>query len=524
MMTTHKHNFLHFLPRLLLVSAIAVLACEPVLWLLGTWQDPAYDSSGFYLFAVCAGLFIWSVTSPRTTCQPVQHRYAFALLGATAIIRLIGQVFAINVIGALALVIDVYALAYLSATHLRKRPISPFWLAACFAFTLPLERILQRSIGYGLQHISADTACFMLGNFFDTVACEGVRIFIEGKDVLVDLPCSGARALLLLLFFFCMAAAICRSSFKMNLAGVVLVLGASLLINALRISVLAVGIAHPEAGIDVMAQPWHDIIGLSALAQGCIPIYFWAKYAYVPLKRVHPVLDQVRWTVPRSVKRDGWWLESKPRHRRIFVPVFTSLGFLCFAIAIISQPRHAIDVGKRDLAIALPTYLQNTMADPVPLLAKEEAYFTQYGGAAKKARYGDHHLLMIRTSSPLRHLHAPDECLRGLGFDVAYQGMHYAPIPTAVYKATDPQGQSYRVAVTFQSDNGHMTTNVSEAVWQWMLAPEHSWRAIQRISPWEAPQAEWVQFDRAVMAAFDLQPGMKNQPTQYVSIEGETHE
>jgi exosortase/archaeosortase family protein len=299
-MNTLSHHFLlTSLTRWLLATAIIVLAFEPVRWLVATWQDPSYSSSGFYFFAVCAALFCWSAGSKRYTSKPVQHRYALALLGGTALIRLAGQVFAINVIGALALIIDVYAIAYLSALHLRKRAIAPFWLAACFAFSLPLERIIQRSIGYGLQHLSADTSCVILGSFFDSVSCHGVRILLAGQDVLVDLPCSGARALVLLLFLFCVTAAICRTSLKGNLFGMALVLASSLLTNALRITFLAVGIAFPQDGIDVMAQPWHDIIGLTALAQGCIPIYFWGRWNYCRPKAQHSRLDQLRWLRPR---------------------------------------------------------------------------------------------------------------------------------------------------------------------------------------------------------------------------------
>lgn len=488
-------------PRLLLAAAVILLSFEPVLWLVRTWHDPSYDSDGFIIFAFCIALFAWSVSSARNTLRPVRKNYALGLLAITALIRFCSQFLAINVIGALALVVDVYAIAYLTALHLRKRAISPFWLAACFAFCLPLERIIQRSIGYGLQHISADAACTLLGSIFDRIACNGVRILVAGQDVLVDLPCSGARSLLLLLFFFCAASAICRSSLKASIAGVMIVLVTGLLTNALRITLLAIGVAMPGY-INVMEQPWHDIIGLLTLALACLPILFWARLSYTPIKRNRPAAEQIRWIVPKSVAKDGWWLQDRPK--RYNPALIAAACFLTLSITIIAQPRTARDVAPRSFNVSLPSSLLHETAQPMPLLDKEKAYFTQFGGAAAKAQYGAYNLMLVRTSSPLRHLHAPDECLRGLGFDVTYLGVRYRPIPTAIYKATDTQGNTYRIAVTFLSDDGRSTTNISEAVWRWLQKPGLAWTAIQRISPWDMPGTETEAFDHAVMTAFDI--------------------
>ena len=272
-------NTSQLLPGLIFGTAAVVLAYEPVLWLVQTWQDPAYDSKGFLIFLVCAGLFLWSVTSPRNSTRPGSTRWAVILLTATALIRLVGQVFAVNIIGALALVIDVYALATLAGVQHRERPISPGWLAVCFLFVLPLERVLQHSIGFGLQSLSAGSACLILGGLFDNVSCHGVRILINQKDVLVDLPCSGARTLLLLQLFYAACMTVYRPNLTSGLFGFCVTLFSSLWINILRIMVLAVGIAYPEMvlGMDVMAEPGHSLLGLAALALGCLPILLWAR-------------------------------------------------------------------------------------------------------------------------------------------------------------------------------------------------------------------------------------------------------
>ncbi len=491
----------------LLAVAAAVLAYHPVLWLVQTWTDPSYDSKGFLVFLVCLGLFLWSITSDRVTCRPVDYRKSLFFLGLSAGVRLIGQVLAVNVIGAATLLVDVYAVSHLSRLQDRARAVSPFWLAVCFGFSLPLERIVQRAGGYGLQHLSADGACFVLGSIFDKVTCHGVRILLDKKDVLVDLPCSGARSALLLLFFYACCAAVARLKADKALLGLVIAVASALFANMLRICLLAVGIAFPIGGLDVMAQPAHDLIGFVTLGLGSLPILIWTgRYAAKP-ERLHPALDRARWIVPASVMNDGWWLNTPEDRSKARKPIFLGLACIVCALMITNLPRQPVDVVRQNIPVSLPNSLVGFAAEQVALSAQEDAYFTQYGGSAKKAAYGDHSLLVVRSSAPLRHLHAPDECLRGLGMSVEYMGVVYDMLPTAIYKATTPDGQSYRIAVTFMTqDGGVMTTNVSEAVWRWMQNPGQVWTAVQRISSWEtAPHANEA-FDRALMATLDLTP------------------
>ncbi len=492
---------IHSLPALIFGLAALVLAYEPARWLVQTWQDPAYDSKGFLVFLICLGLFLWSVSSPRIGEKRNHTRWPLILLAATALIRLTGQVFAVNIIGAMTMVIDVYALAILAGVHHRERPISPGWLAVCFLFALPLERVMQHTLGFALQNLSAGGACLILGGLFENVSCQGVRILINQKDVLVDLPCSGARTLLLLQLFYTACMTLCRPNWIAGLVGIGVTLLSSLCVNVLRISVLAVGIAYPGMtfGMDVMAEPWHSLLGLIALALGCLPILYWTRNATrIPSPR-DPVSDSSLRKSSSIAKAAGFLFPRSKIHSSAL-----ALGFLITAAVIVHLPGKPIDVARPGITVSLPTMIDNHEGMPSPLLAKEKAYFTQYGGAAAKAFYGNNGLLLIRTSSPLRHLHSPDECLRGLGFEVQHIGISYDTIPTAVYKATSPEGHSYRISVSFISDRSHITSNVSETVWRWLQEPDSTWSAIQRISPWEQDASRTRRWDWAVLAALDI--------------------
>jgi hypothetical protein len=73
---------------------------------------------------------------------------------------------------------------------------------------------VQRVLGFGLQNLSAGGACGILKTWSANVSCNGTNMVLDGRTVLVDLPCSGSRTLLLLLLGFAIAAALVRPGFK----------------------------------------------------------------------------------------------------------------------------------------------------------------------------------------------------------------------------------------------------------------------------------------------------------------------
>lgn len=501
---------LHRVPQLLLVLAAATLAFDPMSWLVRTWRDPAYDSHGVLVAAAVAAIALWSGTSRGWCARGKKSRRAFVLLGASAGARLIGQVGAVNVLGALTLVADVYAIGVLLQLDRRRRPVAPGWLALAFAFALPIERILQRCIGYVLQEASAAGACAVLGSLYDDVRCAGVRIVIDGRDVLVDLPCSGARTLMLAGLGFALAAAVARPSRSQAAAGAALTLMAAGAANVLRIVVLAVGIAHPESlgGIDVMAAPWHGVIGLAALALAFIALAAWARHIEVSRPQEAPAARLN--FIPHRLRSDSWWVEAATSKRVDLKAVGLAAAALAGAVVIVNLPRRPIDAARQDASLAVPATIAGVAAAGVALTPLEQAYFTQYGGAAVKASYGAHNLLMVRTTSPLRHLHAPDECLRGIGFAVTYLGMDFAQVPTARYVATSPGGQSFRIDVTFVSERGYVTGSVADAVWHWLNGAGGRWTAIQRISPGDIPGSAQAAFSLSALAALGIEPLQSN--------------
>lgn len=469
------HIQAHTLCHALLIVGALALAVDPAAWLLRSWTDPGYGSHGWAVFALTLVVFARSLSSPISDPVPVP-RSPFLLLMCTAAIRGVGQVLDIDTISALALGVDVYALARLARLDRRVRAVSPIGLAALFLCSLPLHRLVQRSIGQGLQDLSADGACAILSVFSDSASCSGVQIILNGTPVMVDLPCAGIGGLTLLATALIFAATLCRPSLRRVLLSVPTALMAALAANILRVAALSYGAAH--APFDILAEPFHSAIGLITLG----------------LSALIPLAILTGGTAARAAK--------PAQNRPINLPLAT--GFAATALIVLSLPSSPLDAAPTPLAVTLPTQINGHRADPQPLSPAETRYFATYGGGAAKASFGRMGLLVSRTTSPLRHLHDAQDCLRGLGFDVTFLGTATAPAPTSLFALTARDGSEWIARITYTADDGTTVPTVSAAVWHWFAHPDTTWTAVQRFTPAALPPHQRDALDRATLAALDI--------------------
>ncbi|WP_050604849.1 exosortase T [Ruegeria sp. 6PALISEP08] len=469
---------------LALAGSSVILAAHPVMWLVQSWISPAYGSYGYLYVLLIMGLAWVSLRSGRPTVG-TGRTPVLALLFLAALIRLLGQMMAVNILSALALTVDVFALTLLLRLNLRPFALSPVWMAALFLFALPTEVVLQRTLGFPLQMISASLSCMMLKGVFPDVLCEGVRITLDQRDILVDLPCSGASGLLLALAFVVTQNAIMRPRWQTACLALLAVAGFAALGNSLRISLLAIGLVND---LNVMAEPLHSLIGLTTL---CLTILPFALF-YRPRSR----------NVQRAPINSG------------IVPKYASwpVGFACLgaSLAIVSLSPDPVDVSGTVESPALPSQIHGFLAREVPLEPLEVAYFETYGGAAKKARFGPLGVNVVSTRAPLRHLHAPEICLRGLGYKVRFLGTRHEGTPSAYYQAIGPDGDIWRVAVSYVSQSGQVTPSVGEAIWLWLIGTGGTWSSVQRITPWTLDPGLTAELNAAALVAMDIQ---KNEGT-----------
>lgn len=459
-----------------------MLAAQPATWLVRSWFDPGYDSFGEWIFLGVLGLMLWSVSSPRLGPVDVRAgRRALGLLAATAAVRVVGAWLALSTLGALALVFDVYALALGLGLHRRTKGLNPAGLALLFSLCLPAERLLQRGLGFPLQWLSSRAACTVLTPLHEGLQCSGTLISLKGHALSVDLPCSGAQGLLLITATFAALYALRRLAGLRALVAALALPALALAANTVRLVLLAEGLVR---GWPVQQEPLHSLLGLVGLGLATWPLLAAARPAPAP------PCGPVETTTP-VVIRPAW-------------------GLLALGVAglVTAVPAHPVDISPEVRPPGLPLSLGRRLAQSVPLSAQEARYFTRYGGAADKRTYdGLHTVVAVRTRAPLRHLHAPDECLIGSGHQVQLLGVRRFDL-SSVYKSQAPDGQVWRVEVSYFGPDGARAQSPAEVAWRWLRSPGTSWTMIQRITPFElcASQPDVCRtFDRALWRALELE-------------------
>lgn len=478
---------------LLAAPGLLALVWDPARWLWQTWRDPSYQSDGALIAAAAAGLVALSWGSGAAAPDPRAARRAAVLLALTAAIRLLGRILAVDTIGAIALAVDVAAVATLLGVARRPFALRPSVLAAFFSLSLPVEHLVQRLLGYPMQRLAAAAAEVLLRPFAPELTREGVLLLHPSVELAIDLPCSGARGLVLytalaLGFWTCRALGT-RGGARAVLA----VAGGAFAANTARIAALLAG---SIAGLPVSEEPWHSGLGTAALVFGALPLL--AAVASAPARSAQ--------RLPLAL-----CLGTRARSRGFASPWLAALAVSALGIAVAAAPHHPLDVTAPE-RVSLPVSLGRFAGSDVPLREIERRYFETWGGAVAKRSYDDgaglpHTALLVRTRAPLRHLHGPDRCLLGAGHEVTRLGVVPGSIPTVLYRSVAPDGTAWRVQASFVSDRGERASSVSEVVWRWHRAPGSTWSLVERISPWSACEAQPERcrsFDWALFASLDL--------------------
>ncbi len=477
----------------LAAPGIAALVFEPALWLGRTWLDPSYQSDGMIVAAITAALLVASLASGAAPPDPRDRRHALIALAATACVRLAGRLLAVNTIGALALVVDVWAVAVLLGVRRRPFALQPLGLALFFALALPVEHLAQRLLGHPLQLAAATASEWLLWPFFPDLTRKGVLLLHPSVELAVDLPCSGARGLVLL-SALALGLWTCRAPGARGTSlGVIAVAIGAFAANALRIIVLFVGGAYD---VPVIEEPWHSLVGAGVLALGAMPLLVIAMRA--PARR--PVRP------PLSIGG-----ADRAATRRA-MPWPLALAVSVVGIGITLAPAHPLDVSGAIEPRRLPTTLGPFVGLEVPLQEREALYYTRFGGTAQKRIYDDGRgdvmtALLVRTRSPLRHLHGPEACLAGAGHQVTRLGVVPRATPAVLYRSVAPDGRTWRIEASFVSDRGEVATSMSEVVWRWLEQPDAAWSLIERITPWstcERTPGRCHELETALLASLDL--------------------
>ena len=448
---------------LLLPGAVA-LAAGPAGWLVQTW---GHNTTGWVVALVVVLLAVRSVLSGPSTGSP---RGALALLAVAITLRLFARLLQIEVIGALVLAIDVLALARLLGLGSRPRSVNPLWLAALFCFSLPIEALVVRLLGWPLRMTAASAAAWLLD-----AEQVGTLVRAEGITLAVELPCSGAQGLALFVAFTLVLLALRRGPPVKALAAAV---GGALVANILRLMFLHRGLMMH---LPVMEEPWHSLIGLVCMAVSVVPLLAmavgWPDHPRAPVAPADPVP----------------------------LPVVAAVSGVAVMAALLPTP----ELSTPPLPdVALPASMDAWIGEPLPLLPGEDDFFARTGSTVEKRAYSDplrgpYVVLMARTAQPLR-MHDPTICLTGAGWTLTPVGQRNEPVLSALWHGEAPDGSQHLVAVSFVSADA-TASSVSEMIWRWLPRPSTPWILVERILPWsECGEHGCVDFDRQLFIALEV--------------------
>ncbi len=473
----------------MLLLGACFLALEPMVWLSNTWIAPGYDGVGWLAAALVVVVFIWSGSSSISKTQvafegtpTLKWFNPFWALLISAALRLGAQILDVSILGALLLCVDIFAVASLFRLPARERSASPFWLGVLFLFALPIEPLIQRLVGYGLQHLSADIACLLILPWVEDLACQGVRIVAAEKELLVDIPCSGSELLSIVGLSLALINCVTRPNLASAFFGIVVAICAALAVNSLRIMVIALGLVHePTLGFSMMSPIPHNLIGLvmTALAVSILVLAA-RKYRRPSFQAIAPARAPM---LPRQPK------------------LVLSGAFLFFALSVGAIQPRPIDASPELPPPLSPRVAADFLKTDTDLTPIEKRYFATYGGSATRSVYGPHTLLVVTTESPLRHLHDPAICLKANGLEVELVGTNF-DISSTVYRVTSDRA-IHEVRVSYISNKGDQAVSVSEMVWRWLRSPGSRWSMVQRILP-ASTQAGAENWDAAIRRAYNV--------------------
>lgn len=234
-------------------------------WMARRLRDGSDDPLGLLALAVLA-VFAWT-RRRELRPAPALGWLALATLGTLAATVLRTGAGVLPAFPPLAAgLVAVLALACGLVAFLPRRvAAAPVALLAVLA--LPLLASLQFYAGYPLRLLTAEASRWLLAPAFEVVR-DGVNLWVDGRLVIVDAPCSGVQ--MAWLGYFAASVVALRTgrdstSFVRRLPAVGLLVMAG---NVVRNGVL---VAFEGAG-RALAPVWHDALGLLLLAAVCAGI------------------------------------------------------------------------------------------------------------------------------------------------------------------------------------------------------------------------------------------------------------
>ena len=229
-------------------------------WATARLADGSDDPLGVAALAVL-GLALWRL-APRLRSAPSRAWLAVAMAGM--LLATLALMFAPPLLAACVAVLAL--VAGLCAFAPGGTPLLP--LAGLSLLALPVVSSLQFYAGFPLRVLTAQLSTWGLQAMGIAAERSGTAMWVEGRLVIVDAPCSGVQMVWMAYFCACTVAWWCGLDNRRFAKRLAFVGGIVLIGNVLRNSVLVVLEAR-QASVPAL---WHEAIGLVVLALVCAAV------------------------------------------------------------------------------------------------------------------------------------------------------------------------------------------------------------------------------------------------------------
>lgn len=340
-------------------------------------------------------------------------------------------------------------------------------VAGLAVLALPVLSSLQFYAGYPLRVATAEAARWLLMPVFDVVR-EGSTLTIDGRQVIVDAPCSGVQMVWLGYFTAC-AVALWAGRGDRGFAARLPAVGLFVLAgNVLRNTLL---LALEGAGRPL--GPWaHGAWGLFLLAAVCGGI------ACVMARG--GTADEGR----RHASAGGLGFRNRfvdrVLHKGVFAVAMTSslLGGGAFAFA--DAPRT---VPTSNAFQEWPATWDGAPLRPLALSEVEHRFAQRFPGTIARLTDGTSMFVLRRVDAPTRMLHPAADCYRALGYRIRHARLEHDAQQRMwrCFTASRQGGQTLRVCERIVDAEGNAFTDTS--AWYWSAAGGRSkgpWQATTR--------------------------------------------
>jgi len=275
--------------------------------------------------------------------------------------------------------------------------------------SLPLLATADFYLGYPLRLLVAEGSGILLRIFGWPVEVSGVGLTWEGRQVLVDAPCSGLKMLWFGAWMTLVAGGLCQlnwiSFIRLSLTALLLLVG----LNIVRATVLF----FPESGLLSLSSGWHEGIGgvFFFLAGGGILMAAQPLHQAGLGKRIfcgaagdcHPTGDPAR-------------IAKIPL-------LYLLLCLLGFAATWIPRNGAADATASSMNFPGWPHQWEGQEIEPQPLSPKEARFLQGFPGETGSFSDRDGKWILRWVTEPTRRLHPARHCFAGSGYDIQPRGL-----------------------------------------------------------------------------------------------------